>query len=400
MQLPPPLTRRWFLRGSALSLAAAACVRGDDTVTDGTDATDHTDDTDTLPCPDPLRGGTLLGTLAFRGEDDQAVGQREGEELNGRLALDHSTLDADSLVTGNDDFFIRTMAPRSLPDPAGWSLAVEGLAEPASIALADLLDEVEDQGVVLLECSGNQDNRHFGLISAARWEGIPIQAVLDRIAVDAAATRIEIGGFDQHVVPSTSGVGCSWIYTFEELREAGAFLATRMNGEALPVDHGAPVRLVVPGWYGCCSAKWVDTLRLVDDTAPATDHMQEFAGRTHQVGTPALARDYRPARMQVSAMPVRVEQWDVDGVVKYRIVGIVWGGTQPPRRLELRASTSEAWREVEICPEQETTRTWTLWQTVWEPARSGTHLIELRAPEDDAIRLELGWYTRAVNVPA
>lgn len=393
MHLPPPHSRRWFLRGSALAILAAAC--GDDR-----DDTDGTDDPVPLDCPDPLAGGALISTLGFLGEDDVAVGETLGAELNGRLAIDHSDLSDDGLIIDNDTFFIRTLPPRALPDPTGWALRVEGLATATELALADLLDDVEDQGVVLLECSGNGANRHFGLISAARWAGFPIDAVLDRLDIDAAATRLEIAGFDEHVVTSSSQVGCSWIYTLDQLAEAGAFFATEMNGEPLPVEHGAPVRLIVPGWYGCCCAKWVDALRFVDDTAPASSQMVEFAARTHQDGTPRLARDFRPAKMQVSAMPIRVEQWDVDGTVRYRIVGIVWGGDAPVQQLQFRADPSEPWVDVEICPAQETARTWTLWQHVWDPARSGTHVLELRAPADPSIRLELGWYERAVSVPA
>ncbi|MFK7929011.1 MAG: molybdopterin-dependent oxidoreductase [Myxococcota bacterium] len=398
MPLPPPHSRRWFLRGAALTVLGAACTGPGDGPTDGTDGTDSTDDTDLPPCPDPLSGGTLLATLPFDGEDDQAVGQQEGEELNGRLAFDHSALDADSLITPTADFFIRTLPPRSLPSAEGWQIQVEGLAAATSLAVADLLDDVEDQGVLLMECSGNRENRHFGLMSAAQWAGVPLQAVLDRLDLDANATSVEVSGYDEHVVPSSSGAGCSWIFTIDQLLDAGAFLATEMNGAPLPVEHGAPIRLMVPGWYGCTCAKWLNRLRFTDDAQPATSQMLEFASRTHQPTNARLASDFRPARMQVSAMPIRVEQWDVDGAIRYRIVGIVWGGDAPVQRLELRTEASGDWEEVEICPEPTSSRTWTLWQAVWDPQRSGRHILELRAPDDDSIRLELGWYARAVTV--
>ncbi len=107
-----------------------------------------------------------------------------------------------------------------------------------------------------------------------------------------------------------------------------------MNGQPLTPDHGAPVRLVVPGWYGCAWIKWVNEIRWVTDDEPATSQMREFAGRTHQEGQPALARDYRRRRaIDTAAMPMRVEQRRVDGATEYRVVGIVWGGTAPVDRL-------------------------------------------------------------------
>src|SRR6185436_10905211 len=135
-----------------------------------------------------------------------------------------------------------------------------------------------------------------------------------------AATRVLVSGFDDHSQPSThSTAGASWIFTLAELAETGAFLATRMNGEPLPRDHGFPLRLVVPGWYGCTCIKWVDAISFVDDDALATSQMQEFASRTMQNGMPALARDYLPAEIDQAAMPVRVEEWNVGGRLAYRV---------------------------------------------------------------------------------
>ena len=65
-----------------------------------------------------------------------------------------------------------------------------------------------------------------------------------------------------------------------------------MNGKPLTKDHGAPIRLIVPGWYGCACIKWVNEITLVDDGAEATSQMQEFAGSTQEVGVPKLVRDY------------------------------------------------------------------------------------------------------------
>ena len=88
--------------------------------------------------------------------------------------------------------------------------------------------------------------------------------------------------------------GASWVLPIAALNSLGAFLAVRMNGEPLPPDHGMPVRLVVPGWYGCAWIKWVIAIRLVGADEPATTQMKEFAGRTHQTARHDLARDYVP----------------------------------------------------------------------------------------------------------
>ena len=81
-----------------------------------------------------------------------------------------------------------------------------------------------------------------------------------------------------------------------------------MNGEPVPADHGKPVRLAVPGWYGCSWIKWVNEIRLVGPDEPATSQMVEFAARTHQSAPHKLRRDYTPADIQTAATPVRVEK--------------------------------------------------------------------------------------------
>jgi DMSO/TMAO reductase YedYZ molybdopterin-dependent catalytic subunit len=96
-----------------------------------------------------------------------------------------------------------------------------------------------------------------------------------------------------------------------------------MNGKPLTKDHGAPVRLIVPGWYGCACIKWVNEITLVDDGAAATSQMQEFAGRTQQMGVPKLVRDYQPARIEQVAMPTRIEKWMIDERIVYRVTGIL-----------------------------------------------------------------------------
>jgi DMSO/TMAO reductase YedYZ molybdopterin-dependent catalytic subunit len=191
--------------------------------------------------------------------------------------------------------------------------------------------------------------------------------------------------------------GASWIFSFEEL--ASAFLATEMNGAPLPPDHGAPVRLYVPGWYGCTCIKWVNEIRLVADDEPATSQMIEFASRTHQVGTPALARDYLPASMDQAAMPIRVERWRVDGEIVHRVVGILWGGYEPTGALSFGASPG-SFEPVDVCPPATTNATWTVWQHPWRPRSTGLHAIRMRIddPRIPTRRLDTGFYERVVRI--
>ncbi|MEM9193107.1 MAG: molybdopterin-dependent oxidoreductase [Myxococcota bacterium] len=365
-------------------------------------AADATPDATGPECTDPFANGTMLGAVPFINEDIP-LNQRLGQGWDGRLYTDLSNLDGTNFVVNNDEFYIRTFYPDRLVPPADWTIQVGGLVDgPASIRLADLLPQVVDQGVHVLECSGNGPRGGFGLMSSAQWAGIPIMDVLDRIQIQPAATRVLISGFDDHSVPSAgnhSTPGAAWIFTFEELAAAGAFLATEMNGVPLPPDHGDPVRLYVPGWYGCTCIKWVNEIRLVDDDEPATSQMMEFATRTHQTAIHALARDYLPASMDQAAMPIRVEKWNVEGQIVYRLVGVMWGGYEPTSALGFSSGRGD-FTLVDTCPPQTQNATWTMWQHAWRPSAVGEYRL-LLSVDDPAIptrRLDSGFYAREVFI--
>jgi DMSO/TMAO reductase YedYZ molybdopterin-dependent catalytic subunit len=212
------------------------------------------------------------------------------------------------------------------------------------------------------------------------------------------ATRLLVSGFDEYSQPSSrSTPGASWIFSFDELDRTKAFLATELNGVPLPADHGAPVRLIVPGWYGCTCIKWVNELRFVGDDEPATSQMREFASRTHQSGTPELARDYKPAEIDLAAMPIRVEKWRVSGAIRYRVVGIQWGGVARTDRLEIRFGDG-SWEPV--CMANLTAAPWALWEHPWQPTATGNYAITLRTtdPSIRTRRLDTGYYLREVAI--
>lgn len=353
-------------------------------------------------CEDAFAGGTMLSLVPFVGEDIP-LGTRRGQGWDGRLYADLSGVDSSERVIGNDDFYLRTFYPDLLVPPDPWTIAVEGLVDaPSALSIETIRGLAEPQGAHVLECSGNGRRGAFGLMSAAEWTGAPMGAVLDRLTIQPRATRVLVEGFDMHSVPSVGGhstPGASWIFTFDELNRAGAFLATEMNGAPLPADHGAPVRLYVPGWYGCSCIKWVNRIALVDEDEPATSQMMEFASRTHQSGTPALARDYRPAAMQQAAMPIRVEKWrDRDGQLVYRVMGILWGGEAPTDRLVFAPGLDQF--PVEVCPPMTQNQTWTTWQTAWRPEATGEHILrmEIDDPSIPTIRLDANYYARQLVV--
>jgi DMSO/TMAO reductase YedYZ molybdopterin-dependent catalytic subunit len=360
-----------------------------------------------VPCTGPAPAGELLGTLPlFRDRSQpQPFGVKiSGSGLDARRITDLSILEPDKLITPNGLAYIRTEMPAGAANHQGpWTLDANGLlAQPQLLKLDDLTPLSKKMGPHLFECSGNGNPSNFGLMSVAEWEGIPLAEVVARLKPAKDATAVLISGFD-HIgqVSQRSIVGASWVLPLADLDTLGAFLAVRMNGAPVPDDHGKPVRLAIPGWYGCSWIKWVNEIRLVGPDEPATSQMVEFANRTHQTAPHKLARDYSPADIQTAATPVRVEKRKTPTGLEYRIVGIVWGGTKPVDRLAIRlAKDQAAATPFAICPTPKTHAMWHLWEYRWKPAAPGTYDIALEVP-DAAVpqrRLKSGYYTRQVKI--
>jgi DMSO/TMAO reductase YedYZ molybdopterin-dependent catalytic subunit len=342
-------------------------------------------------------------------------GRLLGTGLDARLFTDLAELGAEpsaSLVTPTDRFFVRTAFPATFDPSAPWSIRVGGLVKaPLDVPLRGIEELGTSGGRYLVECSGNADQSNYGLMSVADWQGVPVHALLDRVTPSASSYRVLVSGVDDERTPSRTSVpGASWVFSRDDLQRA--VLVTAMNGAPLARDHGLPVRLIVPGWYGCACIKWVNRLDLVADEAPLTTQMIEFAGRTHQpfdsrdlersitTGVAPRARDFVPASIDTAAMPVRVEKWLVDGRIAYHVTGIIWGGTKPTNALAIRFKTSEPWVPVDDCPLPASTLTWSLWSHVWRPREPGRYAIVLRVT-DPAIRtrrLDIFFYVREIEI--
>ncbi len=389
--------------------------------------------------PDPFAGGEYLGSLPFLYEAEELhelkPGVRIGKGHNARRIIDPaSLLTPPGRNTPGDEFYIRTEYPDQLHAPPDWTIKIHGeVTQSKTVSLKELLPELRSKTPVLIECTENAREMRFGLVSVGEWSGIPIQEIIKLAQPTAKAKAILINGFDDDShLPNTdppfrthSWPTCSWIYTFDQLAQAGAFLATELNGAPLPKDQGGPVRLVVPGWYGCAKPKWVNEIKFVDDNQPATLQMQEFASRTFQplhlneadpkppgMG-PEKARDYRPAMIDQVALPVRVEAWRLDGKVAYRVVGITWGGTKRTDKLLIRFVHGNAPRfeAVQICQTKTSNPEYGVWCHRWQPKRRGGYWIEMRLGDRTvrgrkmSLHSKIGierWVTyhaRAVDIP-
>jgi DMSO/TMAO reductase YedYZ molybdopterin-dependent catalytic subunit len=336
--------------------------------------------------------GELLATLPLHGDTARRTAFGEvlgGSGLDARRFTDLSSLAPDRLITATRDLFLRTAAPAALDGEAPWPLPLDAIRRDA-----------RPMGAHLIECSGNTDPDNFGLLSVAEWDGVPLAEFVKSLPRTQEAAAVLVTGLDDPGPSRSSQPGASWVFSLEDLAHTGAFLAVRVNGEPLPRDHGSPLRLVVPGWYGCSWIKWVNDIRVVGADQPVTTQMIEFSLRTHQRAVPKLARDYQAPTIDLAAMPIRVEKRRVDRRLEYRVVGIVWGGDRPVDRLMIRFRAGEQPTPFQVCPAPRTHRMWSLWEYRWRPTEPGLYNIALTAA-DPAIRtrrLDVSFYVRRVLI--
>lgn len=184
-----------------------------------------------------------------------------------------AALDRD--VTPNDLFYVRNHFAVPDVDPATWRLDVGGaVAQDLSLSVDDLRDLPQRTVIVTLECAGNGRRSmepappgtpwDDGAVSTAAWTGPPLSAVLDRAGVADDAVEVLCTGMDRGKAGGAERP-FERSLPLERALDPDVVLAHAMNGEPLPPDHGAPLRVVVPGAYGMASVKWLDRLELLTE---------------------------------------------------------------------------------------------------------------------------------------
>ena len=190
----------------------------------------------------------------------------------------------EGVVMPNAHFYVRNHFQIPQLDSASFRLTVGGFVErPLNLSLADLHNMPSQTFVVTLECAGNGRTQFdppvpgekwdLGAVSTAQWTGVPLAEVLDRAGVRSGVREALFKGADGGTLEGQSApIRFERSLTLDEARDADLLLAYAMNGEPLPIQHGYPVRLVVPGWYAVASVKWLTEIELLD--RPFAGHYQ------------------------------------------------------------------------------------------------------------------------------
>ncbi len=229
---------------------------------------------------------------------------------------------------------------------------------------------------VTLECAGN--GRSFlqppapgeqwglGAVSTAEWTGVTLRSLLEPRGLSPAAVEILFRGADAGTPPGTARrIAFERSLPLDRALADDVLVAYAMNGGPIPAEHGAPLRLVVPAWYGMASVKWLTEIEVLE---------QPFRGfyqaERYVVGDRPL-REMRPRAVIVAPLG------EVAATRATTIRGYAWSGHGPVARVEVSTDGGATWRDARlgaaISP-----AAWREWTIEWTPER-GAHELFARA---------------------
>lgn len=264
---------------------------------------------------------------------------------------------AASLFTPNAEFYrIDTALTVPQVPVEGWELRIRGLVDrELRLSYDDLLSRSVEEHDITLTCVSNTIGGE--LIGTARWLGVRIDDLLDEAGVDPSA--------DQIVGRSVDGYTCG--FPVATLDGRNALVAVGMNGEPLPLVHGFPARLIVPGIYGYASAtKWLSEIELT--TFADFDHYWVPRGYSAQAPIKMQSRIDRPRGLdRIPPGP-------------FVIGGVAWAQPVGVSQVELRIDEGD-WIAADMADEVNGS-TWRQWSHAWD-ASPGRHTIEVRGIDNN-----------------
>jgi DMSO/TMAO reductase YedYZ molybdopterin-dependent catalytic subunit len=292
------------------------------------------------------------------------------------------------VVTPNAHFYVRNHFQIPNLDPAAFRLAVGGLVERSlNLSLRDLHNMPSQTRFVTLECAGNGRTKfdppiegekwNLGAVSTAEWTGVTLAEVLDRAGVRTGATEVMFRGADGGTVEGHAGpLRFERSLQLDHARDPDVLLAYAMNGEPLPIQHGYPVRLVVPGWYAVASVKWLTEIELID--RPFAGHYQadkywyecERDGQT--VREPVTLQRVR-ALITEPAADQEVQRGEL------AIRGVAWSGAAQIARVEISMGEG-SWQEAHLVSERQR-HSWQWWELITRAHESGVVTLRARATD-------------------
>ncbi|KAA9009996.1 sulfite oxidase [Histidinibacterium aquaticum] len=306
----------------------------------------------------------------------------------------------DDAITPTNRHFIRNngIAPGDT-SAEGWTLTVDGLVDsPMEMTIDELRDSFEVVTLALtLECGGNGraffdppasgNQWTYGAVACSEWTGVRLRDVLEAAGVQDSVVYTGHHGADMHLSGDPEKAPLSRGLPIEKAMTDNILIAFEMNGEALHPMNGAPLRLVVPGWPGSCSQKWLTRIELLDhkhDGAKMEAPSYSVPAYPVAPGTDVPNEDFET----IHAMPVKSlithPQTDTEVGSEFEVRGHAWSGDRTVQRVEITTDFGESWQEAEL-DDPVNDGAWQNWRANVSVPQAGYYEVWARATDSEGV---------------
>jgi DMSO/TMAO reductase YedYZ molybdopterin-dependent catalytic subunit len=318
---------------------------------------------------------------------------RQKEPANLETPFD---LEVDSYLTPTELFYIRSHFPAPRLDVASYRLRILGaVRHPFSLSYQQLRDMRPETRVAILECAGN--SRVFlvpqvpgaqweeGAVGNAEWTGVPLVALLERAGLEEGACEIVLEGADRGVPaekPIPPGtVSYARSVPRDKALERDVLIAYQMNGRDLPLDHGYPVRAIVPGHYGMASVKWLTDVLAVREPFQGYWQTSDYGYWDYLDGKP-VRRALGEIKVKSEIARPRVYETLAPNQV-YTVCGAAWAGETDITGVAVSTDGGKTWAEAEFL-DPARRHGWRRWKFDWRtPKEPGRYTLMSRAKAAD-----------------
>jgi DMSO/TMAO reductase YedYZ molybdopterin-dependent catalytic subunit len=224
-----------------------------------------------------------------------------------------------------------------------------------------------------------------GAVGNAKWTGVRLRDVLTRAGAQPSARHLQMLGADRPVSTMTPLFLRS--IPIEKAMHPDTLLATHMNGEPLPLLHGAPLRLITPGWMGEACVKWLTDLTLQEEEAKGfyMETAYRYPDPPVEPGTALNPRDMKPVEaMIVKSLIVSPVSGAALKLGPVTVEGVAWTGESKVIKVEVSIDHGQTWANARLVGE-DAPYGWRQWQFIWNPRQPGILTILARATDDHGL---------------
>jgi sulfite oxidase len=297
----------------------------------------------------------------------------------------------DSFITPNNLFYVRSHMPVPEVDPAGWVLKIGGeVNSPISLSLDELKKLPAVTVTATLECAGN--GRGFfepalagiqwekGAVGTARFTGARMSDVLKKAGAKTSGINVEM-----HAADRPPGKMPAFVrqVPMAKAMHPDTVIAWDMNGEAIPLPHGLPLRAIIPGWEGAYSVKWLTALNVLakDSDSFWVASGYRYPNRRIAPGAAVDAKDMEPLKgLAVKSLITTPTHGASMPAGKIMVGGFAWAGDNTITKVDISTDNGATWQPARLTGEQ-ARFAWRRFEFAFNAAKPQSYLVLSRATD-------------------